>query len=102
MKRSRVNTHKKNIINNIFAKTGLPNIYISEIVDNIILILTKNIIQHKKLKIKNFGTFFFKKKNKRFGRNPKNETIHEISERNVVTFKLADNLKIKVNDYVKK
>ena len=54
------------------------------------------------LKIKNFGSFNLRKKNSRIGRNPKNKIDHEISERNVLTFKAADKLNKKVNSHVKK
>tara|TARA_B110000211_G_C13998071_1_gene517144 strand:+ start:758 stop:892 length:135 start_codon:yes stop_codon:yes gene_type:complete len=36
-------------------------------------------------------------KNKRLGRNPKNNEAHIITERNVVSFSAASNLKNKVN-----
>ena len=96
MKVTRDNTHKKNIINNIFNTTGLPASYAVNIVNDIISIISSNIITHKKIKIKNFGTFFLKKKNKRIGRNPKTKINYEISERNVVTFKPAEDFKKKL------
>ena len=36
------------------------------------------------------------------GRNPKNQINHEISERNVVAFKVAAELNKRVNNYVEK
>ena len=96
MKLSRVNTQKKIIINNIFKKTGLPANYLAEIVNELILSLTSNIISQKTFKIKNFGVFNLKKKNKRIGRNPKNKINHEIIARNVLTFKAAAKLNKKV------
>ncbi len=95
----RGNIHKKEIINNIFFKLGLPNNYIAEIVNDIFTILISNIFINKTIKIKNFGTFFLKKKNKRIGRNPKNKINYEISERNIVTFKPSEKLKKKINTY---
>jgi integration host factor subunit alpha len=97
MKVIRANTHKKNIINNISFKIGLPTTYISKIIDDIILILIFNVGTSRKLKVKNFGTFFLRKKNKRMGRNPKNKINHVISERKVITFKPAESLKNKIN-----
>ena len=102
MKVTRENTHKQNLINDIFNKIGLPSSYISSIVDEIITILIINISTQKTIKIKNFGTFFLKKKDKRVGRNPKSKINYDISERYVVTFKPADKLKRKVNANVKK
>jgi|TARA_B110000444_G_scaffold187017_1_gene176268 integration host factor subunit alpha len=92
----RDNTNKKKIISNIFIKMGLSSNYTSKIVDDIISILILNILGQKKFKIKNFGTFYLKRKNKRMGRNPKNKKTHEISERNVLSFKPAENFKKKI------
>jgi|TARA_B110000967_G_C18431044_1_gene338539 integration host factor subunit alpha len=102
MKISRDNTNKKKIINNISSKIGLPSSYAKKIVDDVILILISNIVIKKIFKIKNFGTFSLRKKNKRIGRNPKSKINHPIIERNVITFKSAENLKKKLNTYVRK
>ena len=97
MRTVRDNIRKKDIIINILKKTGLPKNYITKIIDDFNVILIDSIIKNKIVKIKNFGTFFLKKKNKRIGRNPISKTDHEISARNVVTFKLSENLKKKLN-----
>ena len=97
---TRDNTKKKNIINNVYGEIGLPASYIQKIINDLIRILTESTITKKILKIKNFGTLKKKKKNKRIGRNPKNKKVHEISERNVVTFKPSEELKKKLNLYV--
>ena len=77
---SRDNTKKKDIVKNIYNNIGIPNVYAAKIL----------------------GTFFFKKKDKRPGRNPKNLKYYEILERNLVTFKTSENLKKKINLNVKK
>ena len=59
---TRDNTHKKNIVNNIFKKVGLPSSYAAKLVNDLIIILITNLISKKKFKIKNFGTFDLKKK----------------------------------------
>ena len=102
MKISRDNTHKKNIIDNIFNTSGVPSSFAAKLVDDLILIMISNIYSKKELKIKNFGTFNLKNKKKRIGRNPKNKTIHEILERNVITFKTSTKLNKIINKDVKK
>ena len=57
MKISRDNTHKKNIIDNIFNTSGVPSSFAAKLVDDLILIMITNIYSKKELKIKNFGTF---------------------------------------------
>ena len=59
---TRDNTHKKNIVNNIFKKVGLPSSYAAKLVNDLIIILITNLISKKKFKIQNFGTFDLKKK----------------------------------------
>ena len=96
MKINRNNTHKKEISNNISNKTGLPSSYTKKIIDDMISIIISNIVIQKIFKVKNFGTFSLIKKNKRIGRNPKSKIDHEISERNVITFKAAEHFKNKM------
>ena len=63
MKRiSRDNTHKKDIVNNIYNTLGIPSSSAAELIDNLISILISNVFTKKHLKIKNFGTFNLKKK----------------------------------------
>ena len=50
------NITKKNLSKKIFQKTGLPNSYINEIIDDLLYIL-KTLIKEKNLNIKNFATF---------------------------------------------
>ena len=102
MKVNRNNTHKKNIINNIYNKVGLPSNYAAKLVNDLLSILISDIITQKIFKIKNFGTFNLRKKKKRIGRNPKNKIIHDVIERNVIIFKAAEELKRKLNRDAKK
>ena len=99
---SRDNTHKKDIVGNIFKKVGVPSVYAMKLIDDLILIMLSNILIKKSFKIKNFGSFTLTKKKKRIGRNPKNKVSYEILERNVLTFKAANELKRKINIDVKK
>ena len=99
---SRDNTHKKDIVSNIFKKVGVPSVYGMKLIDDIILIMLSNVLIKKSFKIKNFGSFTLTKKKKRIGRNPKNEVNYEILERNVLTFKAANELKRKINIDAKK
>jgi integration host factor subunit alpha len=102
MKVNRNNTHKENIINNIYNKVGLPSNYAAKLVNDLLSILISDIIAQKTFKIKNFGTFNLRKKNKRIGRNPKNKIKYEVLERNVIIFKAAEELKRKLNRDAKK
>ena len=52
MKATRDNTHKKNIIENIFNKVGLPKSYTAKIINDIIFILISSIIIKKSSKLR--------------------------------------------------
>ena len=98
----RDNLNKKDINKNIFTSIGIPAHYSSKIVDDVILILISNLKLNKNIKIKNFGSFMLRKKNKRIGRNPKNNETYKISERIVTTFKVSDALKLRINENASK
>ena len=60
-----------------------------DIVNDIIDIIIDGLQSDKKVKIHNFGTFKMNNKKSRVGRNPKTKEEHNISSRNVVTFKAS-------------
>ncbi len=94
--------NKEDIKKKISFSIGLPLFYSAKIINDIIQILILNLKLNKKLKIKNFGVFSLKEKNKRIGRNPKNKIKYEVLERNVIIFKAAEELKRKLNRDAKK
>ena len=94
--------NKEDIKKKISFSIGLPLFYSAKIINDIIQILILNLKLNKKLKIKNFGVFSLKEKNKRIGRNPKTHEIFDISKRMVVTFRISDYLKARINKNVSK
>ena len=67
----RINLTKKEIINSIYMQIGFSKKISETLLEDILEIILKNIIVHKKVKIAKFGTFILRKKNERIGRNPK-------------------------------
>ena len=67
------------------------------LLEDILRYMTSNIINHKKLKLSNFGTFTLRAKKSRIGRNPKTREKKLISNRNVVIFKSSNELKNYIN-----
>tara|TARA_B100000780_G_C21106301_1_gene446771 strand:- start:566 stop:874 length:309 start_codon:yes stop_codon:yes gene_type:complete len=96
------NLKKSDIVNNIFINIGISSLYAKKIFNDTIKILIVSLIIKKKIKIKNFGTFSLLSKKKRLGRNPKNNEVHIIVERAVVSFSAANSLKNKVNKNAQK
>ena len=64
----RGNIHKKEIINNIFFKLGLPNNYIAKIVNDIFTTLISNIFINKtnKIMLLHLNKFYFNKNKEEF------------------------------------
>ena len=67
------------------------------LLEDIFELIIKNIIKHKKVKIAKFGTFSLKKKNQRYGRNPRTKEPAIIAGRNVILFKASKEFKKYIN-----
>ena len=93
----RNNLTKKDIINSIYMQIGFSKKVSENLLEDILNLLIDNLINNKKVKISNFGTFLVRKKRKRIGRNPKNKEIKVISDRNVILFKPSKQFKEFVN-----
>ena len=93
----RINLTKKDLINSIYMQIGFSKKISENLLDDILRYMTSNIINHKKLKLSNFGTFTLRVKKSRIGRNPKTREKKLISNRNVVLFKSSNELKNYIN-----
>ena len=67
------------------------------LLEDILELIIKNIIKHKKVKIAKFGTFFLRNKKERIGRNPKTKEPAIITSRNVILFKASKEFKEYIN-----
>ena len=93
----RINLTKKDIINSVYMQIGFSKKISETLLEDILELIIKNIIKHKKVKIAKFGTFSLRKKKERVGRNPKTKEIRNISKRRVVLFKPSKEFKAMVN-----
>ena len=91
------NLNRKVLANLIHQNIGFSKIISENIVNDIFHIIISSFNENQKIKIKSFGTFSKKKKNKRTGRNPKTKEQKVISARNVVTFKASNFFKNMIN-----
>ena len=92
------NLTRNEIAESMFHEIGLSKSECLIFVDTIINILTNAIIEDKVVKIPNFGTFKVRFKKERAGRNPKTKEPAIISSRNVITFKVSQQLIRKLNE----
>ena len=95
----RNNLTKKDIINSIYMQIGFSKKISENLLEDILNTLIENLINNKKVKISNFGTFSLRKKNKRIGRNPKTKESKIITDRNVVIFKPSKQFKRYINNH---
>ena len=93
----RSNLTKKDLINSIYMQIGFSKKISENLLEDILGYMTSNIINHKKLKLSNFGSFTLRVKKSRIGRNPKTKEKKLISNRNVVLFKPSNELKNYIN-----
>ena len=94
----RINLTKKDLINSIYMQIGFSKKISENLLEDTLNYITSNIINSKKLKLSNFGTFTFRTKKSRIGRNPKTKEKKIITSRNVVLFKPSNELKNYIND----
>tara|TARA_B100001027_G_C16092800_1_gene252504 strand:+ start:319 stop:612 length:294 start_codon:yes stop_codon:yes gene_type:complete len=95
----RINLTKKEIINSIYMQLGFSKKISENILEDFLSIILDELIQNKKVKIPNFGSFILRNKKRRVGRNPKTLEKKMITERNVVLFRPSKELKNKLNKY---
>ena len=93
----RINLTKKDLINSIYMQIGFSKKISENLFEDNLNYITSNIINSKKLKLSNFGTFTLRAKKSRIGRNPKTKEKKIISNRNVVLFKPSNKLKNYIN-----
>ena len=94
----RVNLTKKEIVNSIYMLLGFSKKVCENLLEDFFSILIEELIQNKKVKISNFGTFILRFKKSRLGRNPKTLKQSIISERNVILFKPSKEFKNFINE----
>ena len=94
----RVNLTKKEIVNSIYMQLGFSKKVCENLLEDFFSILIEELIQNKKVKISNFGTFILRFKKSRLGRNPKTLKESIISERNVILFKPSKEFKNFINE----
>ena len=94
----RVNLTKKEIVNSIYMQLGFSKKVSENLLEDFFSIIIEELIQNKKVKISNFGTFILRFKKSRLGRNPKTLKQSIISERNVILFKPSKEFKNFINE----
>lgn len=88
--------NKKNISKSI-SKDSSTSFETSSYLLDLFIELIKDKSNYHTVKLKNFGSFSFKKTPKRIGRNPKTKVSYIIPQLNKLNFKPSNKIKEKLN-----
>ena len=93
----RFNLTKKDLINTLYMQIGFSKKISENLLEDTFELILENLKKHKIVKIAKFGTFIFREKKSRIGRNPKTKEKKLVSKRNVILFKPSKELKRSIN-----
>jgi len=93
----RINLTKKDIVNSLYMQIGYSKKISENLLEDMFELILENLKKHKIVKIAKFGTFIFREKKSRIGRNPKTKEKKLVSKRNVILFKPSKELKRSIN-----
>jgi integration host factor subunit alpha len=89
---------KKEIIEDIYAKTGLDKKTASEGVETFFAVIKSNLSKCEDVNFSGFGKFHVREKRARRGRNPKTGEEITVSPRRAITFSLSTALRAELDD----
>lgn len=90
---------KADLVDNLFDTMGINKREAKEIVELLFEEISAALEQGQDIKISGFGVFVLRNKNARPGRNPKTGIEVTIPPKRVVTFRVGEKLKGKVDNY---
>lgn len=91
---------KADLIEAVYTKVGgFTKKESREVVEEVFTVMKEAFFQGRKLKVSGFGNFLIRPKQERVGRNPRTGTPLLIASRSVLSFKPADVLKDRLNEF---
>ncbi len=88
---------KAKIVETIHNEVGLPRKQSVEIIETLLEVMKKSMVDGEDIMVSGFGKFCVKVKDQRKGRNPATGNDMMLGKRRVVTFKCSNTLRDKVN-----
>lgn len=88
---------KHHIINSISKRLDVPKTRSFEVVESLLEIIKRTLVNGEDVLISGFGKFCVKEKEERRGRNPQTGKDMKLRSRRVVTFKCSGVLRDKIN-----
>ena len=93
------NLTKIDIVKNLSSKTGYPISFSKKLIEDLIIIIRKN-IKAGNINLKNLGSFRLINKKERTGRNPKTNEKFVINSRKSVSFTPSRKILIDLNKFL--
>jgi DNA-binding protein HU-beta len=93
---------KADIVDVIASGTGLTKVETEAVVDGFIQTVITSLRDGKNIEIRGFGSFKVKKRKGRIARNPRTGDQVQVDEHYVPIFKVSKDLKVQVNENLKK
>ena len=93
---------KADIVDVIASGTGLTKVETEAVVDGFIQTVIASLRDGKNIEIRGFGSFKVKKRKGRIARNPRTGDQVQVDEHYVPIFKVSKDLKVLVNENLKK
>jgi DNA-binding protein HU-beta len=93
---------KADIVDVIASGTGLTKVETEAVVDGFIQTVIASMRDGKNIEIRGFGSFKVKKRKGRIARNPRTGDQVQVDEHYVPIFKVSKDLKVLVNENLKK
>ena len=93
---------KADVVDHIASGTGLTKVETEAVVDGFIQTVMEALKEGKNIEIRGFGSFKTKKRKSRIARNPRTGAQVNVDEHYVPFFKVSKELRMVVNDAMKK
>ncbi len=88
---------KNDIVHSVYSQLGIPKNRSGELVESLLEIIKKSLVNGEDVLISGFGKFCVKNKRERKGRNPQTAEDMILKPRRVVTFRCSGVLRDKSN-----
>jgi len=78
---------KKDIVEKVAERTGLSKLLVKRVVDEFLSVVNEAFEKKERIELRKFGVFYFKKRKRKIGRNPRTGVEVIIPERDKLIFK---------------
>jgi len=78
---------KKDIVEEVAERTGLSKLLVKRVIDEFLTVVNEAFEKKERVELRRFGVFYFKKRKRKVGRNPRTGVEVIIPERDKLIFR---------------